>query len=361
MKDAFKEFARLNKQELQEFFNGAIIVFDTNVLLHLYLFSAQTLKKVFNMLTDIKKQLWMPHKVGEEFYHNRAKQIEFLKTQEKLIFDALDNDLHKTYGNVCFYAELEKGINDIKDNIKHIVETHKKQYDKDEIADKLEDLFNGKVGKKYSEERINELNKQYCDNIKNEKDCPGTKDSKKTTNYAGDYIIWNQIIDEAKRINKNVIFVTDDQKKDWWQLTSEQTIAARPELLTEFKESTAGKLIKMYTLDGFISMYNSNKKEKIDKLAAEEIKSKIARNEQFLKNLQPLQDVAKRFNALGSNPLVEILKSNQCVNTLNSAKQVSKLSELLKALEPKMPKYDSYDSLKDMFETQYINDNNKLD
>lgn len=361
MKKAFKEFARLNKQEFQEFFNDAIIVFDTNVLLHLYLFSAQTLKQVFNMLTDIKKQLWMPHKVGEEFYHNRAKQIEFLKTQEKIIFDALNNDLHKTYGNVCFYAELEKGINDIKNNITHIVETHKKQYDKDEIADKLEDLFDGKVGEKYSDKRISELEKQYCNNIKTEKDCPGTKDSKKATNCAEDYIIWHQIMDEAKKINKNVIFITDDQKKDWWQITSEQTVAARPKLLTEFKENTGGKLIRMYTLDSFISVYNSNKKEKIDKLAAEEIKSKIARNEQFLKNLQPLQDFAKRFNALGSNPLAEMLKSNQYVDTLNSAKGVSKLSEVLKALETETPKYDSYDSLKNLFETQYINDNNKLD
>ena len=92
LKHAFSEFARLSEREFQVFLNNAIIVFDTNVLLHLYLFSSQTLKQVFSILSDIKDQLWMPHKVGEEFYHNRAKQIEFLKTQEKLIFDALDND-----------------------------------------------------------------------------------------------------------------------------------------------------------------------------------------------------------------------------------------------------------------------------
>lgn len=67
MKQPFSEFARLNERELQDFLNNALIIFDTNVLLHLYLFSSQTLKQVFNMLSDIKKQLWMPHKVEEDF------------------------------------------------------------------------------------------------------------------------------------------------------------------------------------------------------------------------------------------------------------------------------------------------------
>lgn len=352
MKHAFSEFARLNEREFQDFLNNAIIIFDTNVLLHLYLFSSQTLKQVFSMLSDIKDQLWMPHKVGEEFYHNRAGQIEFLKTQANAIFDDLDHNLQKSYRNFCFYEELEKGITELKNKIKRVVETHKKQYDKDEIADKLEDLFEGNVGKKYSPEKCTELEKQYCENMKNNKNCPGGEDSKKTVNFAGDYIIWNQIIDEAKRVNKNVIFVTDDQKKDWWQMVSKQPVAPQPRLLTEFKERTGEKNIRIYSLDGFITLYNKYKTRKFDKSATQEIKDKVSINDQLLKALHSIS-YSQKPNPLGSSSLAELLNND----SFNSAR---KLNEMVKRVTSPLPQI-SDDMIKKLFSNVYGNDNNKCE
>lgn len=352
MKQTFSEFSRLNERELQDFFNNAIIIFDTNVLLHLYLFSSQTLKQVFNMLADLKEQLWMPHKVGEEFYHNRAGQIEFIKTQADTIFNDLDSHLQKSYRNFCFYAELEKGITDLKNKIKRIVETHKKQYDKDEIADKLEDLFEGKVGKKYSADKCAAIEKQYCENMKNNKNCPGVEDAKKSVNFAGDYIIWNQIIDEAKRVNKNVIFVTDDQKKDWWQMVSKQPIGPQPKLLTEFKERTEGKNIKIYSLDGFIALYNKYKTRKFDKSAAQEIKDKVSINDQLLKALRSISYPPKP-NPLGSSSLAELLNND----SFNSAR---KLSEMVTKFNTPIPQI-SDDMIKKLFSSVHVNDDNKCE
>ena len=52
MKNAFKEFARLNGNELKNFFDNTVIVFDTNVLLCLYSFTSKTRRRLLDMMED---------------------------------------------------------------------------------------------------------------------------------------------------------------------------------------------------------------------------------------------------------------------------------------------------------------------
>ena len=61
----------------------------------------------------------------------------------------------------------------------------------------------------------------------------------------GDFIIWKQLIEHAIDTKKNVIFVTDDEKEDWWEEFNGKTIGPRPELSKEFREKTS-KLFLMY-------------------------------------------------------------------------------------------------------------------
>jgi hypothetical protein len=57
---------------------------------------------------------------------------------------------------------------------------------------------------------------------------PGYRDKNKTKgDPAGDYIVWRQLMDEAKTRKLPVVFVTDDTKEDWYQREHGQTLGAR--------------------------------------------------------------------------------------------------------------------------------------
>jgi hypothetical protein len=67
----------------------------------------------------------------------------------------------------------------------------------------------------------------------------------------GDAILWLQLIDYAKSEKKPIIFVTDDDKEDWWLESGGKTISPRPELVQEML-TEAGVKFYMYSADRFL-------------------------------------------------------------------------------------------------------------
>lgn len=50
---------------------------------------------------------------------------------------------------------------------------------------------------------------------------------------------------------KNIIFITDDEKEDWWWVESGKTIGPRPELIDEIRTETKA-MFYMYSVDQFL-------------------------------------------------------------------------------------------------------------
>ena len=333
MKNTFKEFVRLNGNDLKNFFDNALIVFDTNVLLCLYSFSSKTRRHILDMMEDLARQLWLPHKVAEEFYCTRSNKIGELNTLSKNVIGDLDAILNRYDTSYCFYSELETGIKGIKTNINKVVSSHREDYNKDDIVDALEKLFDGKVGKKYSDEQYKKLEDEY----QQRNDCPGSKDKNKKTNSSGDYIIWNQMLDHAKQTGKNLIFVTNDQKEDLWKSVGNDIKVPKPELLIEFKERTNGQLVQIYNLDTFFDVYNKQKTKKIDTDITKEIKAQISSSEKIMGKLRKALDSYKCDIPLGSQSLSDLLKYTDYTKSfsdqLNSARKISETNSLLQSLK----------------------------
>ena len=354
MKNAFKEFARLNGPDLKNFFDHAIIVFDTNVLLCLYSFSSKTRRHVLDMMEDLKRQLWLPHKVAEEFYCTRSNKIGELNTLTRNAFNDLDAILNKYDISYCFYNELETGIKGIKSNINKVVATHKKDHNKDDIVDTLEKLYDGKVGEKYSAEQYKKLE----DEFQQQNDCPGSKDKNKKINSSGDYIIWNQLADHAKQTGKNVIFVTNDQKEDLWKSVGDNVKIPKPELLIEFKEKTNGNLIQIYNLDTFVDVYNKQKTKKPDTNITKEIKAQVSSSEKIMEKLRKALDSYKCNIPLGGQSLSDLLKYTDYTKNfseqLNSARKISEKNAFLQSLEAcdrfDQYKHANYDAIEKLLE-----------
>ena len=160
--------------------------------------------------------------------------------------------------------------------------------DEDEILDKILTIFDGRVGSQIDDKELNvikeEGEKRYKQSIP-----PGFKDDKKKKNSEddnnayGDLIIWKQIIKYAKENGVGIVYVTHDQKEDWWNITKGKTIGPRIELRKEFI-TEANQEFHMYSMHTFISTYNEINENQIDKSAI--IQNRILRRRKIMEDIE---------------------------------------------------------------------------
>ena len=219
---------------------------------------------------------------GEEFYKNKEKVMnETFQEYDKLSTNILAN-LNKAKDEVNKKKDnrlkSKEKINDILDNnIKEIEKLLKEEQDEKKTVaseDKIEkfilDIFNKNIGVPFETNEYQKI-REEGNRRKNNTIPPGYKDKDKEEN--GDYYIFYSMMQKAKIESKDIIFVTDDEKEDWFNKYNGENHGGRSELLDEFYHET-GQLLLMYTTDGFVQAYNKNiSKKSINKSIIKEIKS----------------------------------------------------------------------------------------
>lgn len=274
MKNILKEYIELTDIQKEDLWNNCDFVFDTNVLLNLYRYSTKISKLIIASLNDFKDRVWLPYNIAEEFLKNRQKII-FNKNNDINSLEKLSDNFIKECCDILRLQAEKKEIKLIQADLSHWIEKVKHAYmldsSKDRILEQLLNLFEGKVGMPYSEEQLIEI-KKSAEQRYNNKVPPGYKDAGKQNasgdnNMYGDYIIWKQILDYSKFNNRNIIFITQDRKEDWWYRISGKTVGPRPELRKEFYNNTKMKFY-MYTLDQFLQI-----NRKINRNITSEIRS----------------------------------------------------------------------------------------
>lgn len=261
MKNVIKEYIEITKSEKEQLWDSATFVFDTNVFLNLYRYSKTTRDALLDSMKGLENRIWMPHQVAYEFMKNRPDVIfdssdKYSKLEEHILRPCQDlrikeNDpeFEKLQKYVEKWVKNYRKINLIIDNVSD-----------DAILDVILKLFDGKTGIAFSNEKLEEIKKEG--EIRYKKEIPpGYKDYKKSNtdtdnNAFGDLIVWKQILNYAKDKKKDIIFVTSDQKEDWWSIVRGKTLGPRIELKKEFYDYT-GMKFHMYSMDGFISNVES--------------------------------------------------------------------------------------------------------
>lgn len=276
MRDLFPGYYKPTPEEFETLWQEAIVSFDANILLNIYRYSSETRKRLFEIIERLIERIWIPHQVAYEYQKERLTVISQQSKPYDEIRKLLDDELEKLKKKLEEYSKRHSFTDcvDSKKIIQTIERANKRVYkileegrekypdllDVDEFRDKLTNLLEGKVGKPYSDE---ELDKIYKDAKKRfEKDQPpgymdnrGNNKKDEPEKY-GDVVIWRQLIDYAKSQNKSLIFVTDDQKEDWWLKHQGKTIGVRPELVQEMVEK-AGVNLYLYTGDKFLEYASS--------------------------------------------------------------------------------------------------------
>ncbi|NEQ35994.1 MAG: hypothetical protein F6K40_06720 [Okeania sp. SIO3I5] len=125
------------------------------------------------------------------------------------------------------------------------------QADEDKILEKIDSLFDSKVGKPYDDETLEKLYKEGETRF-NKLIPPGFEDKKKEGNKKyGDFILWKQILDFAKENSLPIIFIIREKKPDWWNKKNGEIISPRIELRREFQENVKQQFW-MYTPENFL-------------------------------------------------------------------------------------------------------------
>ncbi len=279
MKEAIKEYLNLTKKEKEILWNNAVFVFDTSVLLNLYRYTAKTRNSLLEAMQHFSERIWMPKQVAQELMKNRPKVIlDTLKNFDELK-KAKDVFIDKCF-EVLRREKKDEIITTMSNNIDESLEQLKKTsnyietVDCDEVLNKLLKLFEHRVGDGFLEAELEKIKKEGEERY-TKKAPPGYKDEKKgeENNEYGDLIVWKEILSYSKSNKKDIIFVTGDQKEDWWHKVCGKTLGPRIELKKEFFKETNQKFF-MYSMNGFLTQYNDNKPSyKIEEKAINEVKN----------------------------------------------------------------------------------------
>lgn len=292
MKDLFKGFTSPSDEAIEAAWKSdqTIFVFDTNVFLNLYGFEQQTRKDFFTTAQKLQEKVWIPFHVGLEFHNQRLNVI----SREKKIFQDLNDiterlltklraDLaeHKLQTKFPKIQELseqlissvESAVSDFRTNIEPWDKKQPGIRSSDEVLAKMYQITENRVGnppvdQKWLDDIYDEGQTRYERRIP-----PGFKDVGKDhiNNTApeffhdklrylrkfGDLIIWKQIIHHTSTTPiKNVFFITDDTKEDWWAImksSGSKVIGPLEALRTEIYSGSSVELFHMYSTSDFLS------------------------------------------------------------------------------------------------------------
>jgi len=291
MRKQFLGHFKETDKTIAEIWKTAIFIFDANVLLNLYRYSDETREDFIKLLKSLKSRSWLPEQAAHEFLKNRASVIKDQIGSYETTQTDIDK-LSKSFSGSRAHPFISKDTSDMFDASVKVIngemaKNKTKQEElihKDGIKDQVADLFDGRVGERYTSDDLEKIFTQGKDRYA-AKTPPGYKDggkisdpkteSDKRSNF-GDWIIWKQVMDYAISAKKPIIFVTDDRKEDWWEEEYGKTLGPRPELINEFAETSNQKIL-IYTPDSFLHISKIQLKSKIRKNSIEEVEAEHSR------------------------------------------------------------------------------------
>jgi len=289
MNDSFSVFHKYTKEEYSLLISDAIIVLDTNVLINLYRYKSSTRKKLLNVLKSLEDRVFVPHHVALEYYRNKDLVISdqlntygsvekiFNEQYQSLISNLSELNLEKRHFNIdpksCL-DNIELAITNFKADLQDLKQELAHLKKRDSIRESLDFLFNNNIGNPFEQSELDALfsegKKRYEHSLP-----PGYSDNIKTEKFSfaglyyqqrfGDLIIWKQIIKHAKDHELNdIIFVTDDNKEDWWWYPNGKNksnkLGCRPELREEIIRDAGVKRFNIYNTNKFLDLIDEERK-----------------------------------------------------------------------------------------------------
>ncbi|MES2271779.1 MAG: PIN domain-containing protein [Pseudomonadota bacterium] len=254
---------------LTDVVDACIVVLDANVLLLPFEFSKASVGEVERVYKELATagRLVVPGQAAREFYKHRSKKIAAIVEAidcaigraRKQIFDKpiplLEDDPDYQAARELGKEVIKKG-NEVVEKLSAI--NVKLQ---DELgADRVSILYRNILGGCVTEVAIGvDERKAVIDEVARRarlQIAPGYKDHNKEDGGVGDYLVWRAILQEGESRKTHCIFVTEEQKSDWW-VKKHGTFQPRPELIEEYRRASEGKSIHFLPLSALLSNFKA--------------------------------------------------------------------------------------------------------
>lgn len=288
----------VTSEPLSKIKNKAIYFLDTNALLLPYTTSSKSIaeiEKVYKQLID-KKHLFIPSQVAREFAKNRPEKIKEIFQQLSRKRSKLPNlysgkypllSESKPYQEAIQLEEaIDSSIKKYAAKLNEVVDQIKNWSWDDPVTKTYNSLFNEGiiVETSMTEEQIEEnLQLRYEHKIP-----PGYKDGGKEDDGIGDLLIWLTILEYAKKLRKDVIFVSGEEKADWFHRSEGQILYPRFELIAEFREKAIKKSFHIIKLSELLEVFGADETV-VKELEFEERSSMVLSFADFRKNRRKVE------------------------------------------------------------------------
>ena len=346
MRAGFEEYFDLSDEDFKELWESATFVFDTNALLSLFRDKKATSDELIKIMTDLTGRVWIPHQVASEFHKNRLGVIiqngriyspirSAIEVARKSAIEAVGKinqefKHHPVMSGAEAISYIEKKFDDfINDINKKEKDSPSRDYYKG-VFDKLVSILEGVTGSPYDPERMREILSEGAARCL-KKTPPGyidyeEKKGEEDVRKLGDFIIWRQIIDYSTENKKDIIFITDDVKEDWWRRVKGEMNGPRVERIREFKSIT-GNGFYMYTRHSFLKRASEYLKLNVSAKTIEDVKIDYVGLQKSI-TVAAAEALSKRVASMFSETFKTLHAEDGLIN--NSAdKDISKNKALL--------------------------------
>lgn len=270
-------------KSIDEIKGGCLVVVDTNALIVPFTSgnkSIEAIRDLYKKLSD-ENRLFVPVHVVREFLDNRANKLSSLHNalsdKSSQSFKELDD--HPLLKELGEFEEVKKAEREIVEAFKKyrkaIGETKKVIRGwgwNDPVSKMYHEVLDGRILEDIDFDRdkiLEDAKRRETLSIP-----PGYKDSSKEDNKVGDLLIWNEILGLAKREEKDLIFVTHEEKADWWHKSSGGPLYTRMELVDEYRRASRGRSFHIKNLSEVLSIFGADRDavEEVEKSEAERVK-----------------------------------------------------------------------------------------
>ena len=239
-------------------------VLDASTLLAPYGVEKNSIDKIRGIYTKLlaSNQLYVPTHALLEFAENRTSKVSDIFTLiDKALallpgWQGIDypilHDLSSFKKLLEFKASFDSNKNQYKELLQDLKDEVINWNWQDPISKMYAEIFKDEIfidTPDTEEVLLKELESRSENNIP-----PGFKDKGKSENSAGDFIIWRSILALGKAQNKDIVFVTNDAKADWFAQGNKKAIVTRFELVDEYYRETSGKRFACMSFSSFLEI-----------------------------------------------------------------------------------------------------------
>jgi rRNA-processing protein FCF1 len=252
-------------QSLENVKDTAVVVVDTNALLVPFgtgKASLDEIGKTYRCLID-QKRLALPGQVVREFAKTRVAKLQELHQQLTRKKVTISRDAYPLLEGLTSYSEMKA----LEDRLEELVRSHRSAVDSvlteirkwrwnDPVSVLYAGLFDAQVIQDPQFDEV-ELTEDWARRKKNSIP-PGYKDAGKEDGGIGDLVIWRTILEIGKSRRAPLLFVSGDQKPDWWHQSEGQPLYPRFELVDEYRRHSGGATLHLLKFADFLDLFGAS-------------------------------------------------------------------------------------------------------